>query len=344
MRRLTPALLFLSVFVFAVAEPAHAGFWGWLDNLSGPGEFHSQQIELRLVCFGAASPLGEVPRSLAETQAAIDRYAANPTPEMLTAARAAWRNLSARFAAWTKLPPFIQPDQTTVSKMADFMRSTVAVEPDSARPALSGPSPILIKSLQDTVAALVDDARKPLSDQRMAANNVSAVGVLWSLCRESKFRRISIEMGVNFYHSFQSRTDWANGQQVNLTTFMPAISWHAIADPHYDVVDVGFGAGAYIATSSQFQRFSGLVLQPVRLDFHAPSQWSQYLTVPGSWKFLGGLATLVTYRYGFLLFPKGFEPNAFAGPGQQTPALPTELIRTGVVFVNLEPLARKLTW
>jgi ABC-type sugar transport system substrate-binding protein len=45
------ATLFLAVFLLIGPAPAQAWF-GWLDDLSGPGPFWGQQYEVRIACFG----------------------------------------------------------------------------------------------------------------------------------------------------------------------------------------------------------------------------------------------------------------------------------------------------
>lgn len=52
MRRLVLArFVCLFVFLLFLPVPAHALFWHWLDELSGPGGFNGYEIEVRLVCF-----------------------------------------------------------------------------------------------------------------------------------------------------------------------------------------------------------------------------------------------------------------------------------------------------
>ena len=51
MRSIKVSLLLGALFVIMMPAPAHAWF-GWLDNLSGPGPFIGDEIEIRLVCFG----------------------------------------------------------------------------------------------------------------------------------------------------------------------------------------------------------------------------------------------------------------------------------------------------
>src|SRR5262249_46320276 len=54
MRTLKTTVGFLVLFVLLSPAPAHA-WWGWLDELSGPGRFRGPQFDFRLVCFGPSS-------------------------------------------------------------------------------------------------------------------------------------------------------------------------------------------------------------------------------------------------------------------------------------------------
>lgn len=70
MRRLA-LVRFACLLVFlALPAPAHALFWHWLDELSGPGTFNGPEIEIRVVCFSEpgkekATPIEERKRAAA---------------------------------------------------------------------------------------------------------------------------------------------------------------------------------------------------------------------------------------------------------------------------------------
>ena len=51
MRTFKATLLFLAVFFLVTPAPAQAWF-GWLDDLSGPGPFWGEQYEVRVACIG----------------------------------------------------------------------------------------------------------------------------------------------------------------------------------------------------------------------------------------------------------------------------------------------------
>jgi hypothetical protein len=91
----------------------------------------------------------------------------------------------------------------------------------------------------------------------------------------------------------------------------------------------------YWFTSTGFPSLQGVVLQPARLTFRAPSSWSGKELK--DWK---RWAAIPVYGIGVTMFPAGFEPNDFAGVGDKSVRLPRELLRTQYFFVNLEPFLR----
>jgi hypothetical protein len=51
MRRVGVILTVCLLAILALPVPAHALFWRWLDELSGPGGFNGYEIDVRLYCF-----------------------------------------------------------------------------------------------------------------------------------------------------------------------------------------------------------------------------------------------------------------------------------------------------
>jgi hypothetical protein len=56
MRRPFVTLILLACFQFLSPAPAHAQFWRWIDELSGPGSFNGVVLPWRLVCIGGQPP------------------------------------------------------------------------------------------------------------------------------------------------------------------------------------------------------------------------------------------------------------------------------------------------
>ena len=180
----------------------------------------------------------------------------------------------------------------------------------------------------------IEAANKTIRAVNSLVASTRSVGVLWSFCSPTKIRRVSIDLGITDLRTDDDR--FAGGNRLRLTTMIPSVSWRVFDDTRYDVVDVGMGGGGYWFSSEGFASFSGIVLQPWRIDLHAPSSWSskphrspkRWLAVP-------------TLRLGQLLFPAGFETNAFnAGPGTPAGRIPGELVFSKSIFMNVEPLIR----
>ena len=163
---------------------------------------------------------------------------------------------------------------------------------------------------------------------------MSSVGVLWSFCSPEKIRRVSIDLGITYLRADDAR--FADGNRLKLITMIPSVSWRVFDDARYDAVDVGIGGGMYWFSSVGFAPFNGVVLQPWRVDIHAPSSWSS--KPPGD-RYGRRWLALATLRLGHLAFPAGFEPNAF-NPASGTPVgrIAGELVFSKSIFLNLEPL------
>lgn len=106
-----------------------------------------------------------------------------------------------------------------------------------------------------------------------------------------------------------------------------------ITDPNWNFVDLGSAAGVYWFSSEEFEGFKGFVLEPVRIEFHIP---------PGTTKDLTRAIaqTIFNVRFSMVVFPHGFERNAFAGAGDRNPPLAAEWTKSIMWLVDVQPLAR----
>lgn len=145
--------------------------------------------------------------------------------------------------------------------------------------------------------------------RRGAAPRALPIGFLYSACdldEKNEWRRGSIEVGMRFLWTYDER--FAQGRRMNFTTIEPVFTWSIFNDPNRNIVDYGMGAGFYWVASEAFPTVSGGFLEPIRFDFHLPSnqddtEWKRWLRVS-------------IVRYGWIVFPGGFEPGAFApNPG-----------------------------
>jgi hypothetical protein len=169
-------------------------------------------------------------------------------------------------------------------------------------------------------------------------------GITFSACkvRPGETRRASIDLGFRLlrYTDDSASNAFAGGNSISLSTFVPAFEWRVFTNPRIDVVDAGVGAGVYFFTSlgsspGGFNSFSGLIVEPVRLDFHAPT----VLTRDHWW------AAIPNLRFGLIVFPGGFDTNAF-GPlltGDKARRIDAEWLKNFGIFFDLEPIVRRFS-
>jgi len=161
------------------------------------------------------------------------------------------------------------------------------------------------QAVADAIAALdayehAAEAMAGIADMGVALP-LPAPGYIFSACRlrENERRRAVIDIGMRFLWTEDDR--YANGEQINFTTIEPAFSWSVFDDTRYDVVDYGIGAGFYWVSSKAFPALQGGFLEPIRLDFHLPTDAAR------KWRYLRALV----FRIGVLTVPGGFDRGAF---------------------------------
>ncbi|MBM3821128.1 MAG: hypothetical protein FJW14_19220 [Acidimicrobiia bacterium] len=162
---------------------------------------------------------------------------------------------------------------------------------------LSGPGPWKGVVFGARLLCIVAD------DGQQVETRVLPVGVFVSSCdlEGNEWRRASFDVGMRFLWTNDSR--FASGRRISLTTLTPSFTWSIFKSRDRNFVDYGVGAGRYWVASEAFPTVSGAVLEPLRLDFHAPTSAPAWQRIP-------------VLRVGVLVFPAGFEPTAFApSPG-----------------------------
>jgi hypothetical protein len=328
-------LVLPTVFLLIAPAPAQA-WWAWLDDLSGPGKFRGPQFEFRLVCFGEESEAKRLVELYTAAYSMTSKVASNPGERIapLREAEEAWDKFIGELNASQITFPILDP-----SKVAEAS-GTIRREFTTFRAAMSAPPPAGTASPIDEFFRVVNPQVQPLIAREVRGiSSISSTGIFLSACSTDKKRRSSIELGASFLYA-DGNSSFANGQQIRLTTLMPEFSLRVFTDPRFDFLDAGLGAGIYWFTSKGFNSFSGVVLQPGRLDFHAPTLWSTYPLDGGS-HILRRIAAAPTFRFGLTMFPAGFSADAFAGVRDKRVRIPGELIPSWSLFINLEPFVRK---
>lgn len=288
--------------VHAALPAAAYAWWGKLEKLSGAGPFSGETYEFRVVCFGETSRASQL------TAEAIDLSARARARERMPGNDNDWDDAAAKWVqageAWARElhEPFTLPTPGQGSR----------------------------QTAEDLEIELASTARRG----RAMLTATSSAGVLWSLCKPDKQRRLALDLG---WTTWDAKPDpgYAGGAPINLDMLVSSVSWRLLADTKFDFVELSAGGGVYWFTSTGFEALNGVVLQPGRLTFRAPSSWSGARL--SDWR---RWAAIPSYAVGITMFPAGFEPDDFAGVGDKAVRLPRELIRTQYIFLNVEPFLR----
>jgi hypothetical protein len=168
-----------------------------------------------------------------------------------------------------------------------------------------------------------------------AVSSMSSSGIFLSLCGNRVERRSSLEAG--FYSWKTGGTpEFASNKDIHLDTVMAFYSYRVFDNPKYDVFDIAAGGGVYWFSSEGFETFSGVILQPIRADFHAPSRWASYPWTGKDGRAVKRLLAIPSFRWGAMLFPAGFDQGVFGPP--PNPRIGSDLVPTWAVFINFQPL------
>jgi hypothetical protein len=303
-------------------RPAEA-WWEKIEKWSGPGPFHGFHLETRLLCLmekidpardAAVTDLSDARRLKAE------KIQSTNIDDWKTVRVAFERALaSARVAAgpWASEARPFEP-----------VRQSAAQEGNTLPEIIARVSQL---ELATEVALIALDSHEPLNrllplpGAIVSGCNAHPTDITHKLER----RRASIDIGTRFdWTPDDALTDqYAHGKRISFTTLEPAFTFRLLPRGRFDVVDYGVGAGIYWVSSEDFPSFTEGFLEPIRLDFHAPSNASGRVY----W------LDVVSYRFGLLTFPGGFEPAALnATPG--TPRIPRDWVIVQGIYVDLTVL------
>jgi hypothetical protein len=187
----------------------------------------------------------------------------------------------------------------------------------------------------DTATTTTTETQGDLVDHNFSG------GVTLSACRArpGERRRASIDLGLRLLRYTDNSTSnaFAGGNSISLSTLVPSFEWRVFNNPRLDVVDAGVGAGVYWFSSlgsspGGFDSFSGVIVEPVRLDFHAPTVWTR-----DKW-----WTAIPNLRFGLVVFPGGFDTNAFGAnlTGDKAHRIDSEWLKNFGIFFDLDPIIR----
>ena len=160
-------------------------------------------------------------------------------------------------------------------------------------------------------------------------------GAIISACRipSGQKRRASLDLGMRFLKA-EGSDRFGQGKEISLTTLEPSFSWRVFDNEALDFFDYGIGGGVYWVSSEAFPSVRGVFLEPVRLDFHAPSMVQD----KKNWWWLA----IPVFRVAWLVFPAGHESSAFL-PGPGAPQrIARDRVRSIGVFVDLDEVITRI--
>lgn len=302
MRAFKTSFLLLTVFLLIAPSPAQA-WWGWLDELSGPGRFWGAEFDLRMVCLMQQAPW---PAVIAEASVA-----------------------SAQLASVAGEPNSLAAHKTAASKFNDIALSLPAAIGTPLRALQAADR---MQTFLDTFNDLPEPTKQAL-ERTISSVRASAVprvskfpgSVAWSSCTDRsasddspKIRHrdrhevLSIVMNYREYwnsdysHWGHANNDtYAGGEIIHLRIIEPKLSWPMSGG--LDVLDGQAGMGLYSFSSKGLPGTRvGLIVEPIRFDLHFPSKLAD-----AQRNFFARLPLALSFRTGVVLFPAGFAPDAF---------------------------------
>lgn len=195
---------------------------------------------------------------------------------------------------------------------------------------LSGPGPFKGWSFEARLVCFVDPTGTRASVEARFPSPLEAITASCKL-DDPEVRRAAFDLHMRFVWS-DNDARFANGQRIGLTTLAPSMSWNVIPKNSMDILDVGIAGGVFWFSSREFPSFSGAFIEPLRLDFHAPSNLKGHL-----WSVL-----IPRVRFALIGFPGGFEPDVFAPSPAAATRIPRDWVKNIGIFVDLDPLLRRL--
>lgn len=331
MRRTCALGIYAAILLLVPTTNAYA-WWEFVESLSGPGRWTGPDIDARIMCFVDTRSRPENKAAMELLDAARD---ATPSDEEV---RAAMNDIDARRAIldrWQKALPSWKNALESWERLAGANAFKASISTQAAldtrnraeqtfrsfgdalqsyeKARQSGTLTLAERAAfdQKVLSPLYAETERAIRAHETAVSGLRglarvgmavpmvAPGFILSSCRlaENERRRAAIDLSMRFLWTGDDRFV-PEGEKLYMTTVEPAFSWSVFDDANHDFVDYGIGAGFYWIASKRFPTVSGGFLEPVRLDFHAPSNSPRALR-------------MFIVRTGLLVFPGGFPPDAF---------------------------------
>lgn len=306
MRRFYLPLMFCTVFLSVVSTPAQAEFsWDWFDYLSGPGKFGGPMFSWRLVCLAERRPPDTKVRTRTETVTSVsgDTTIANTT--VTTTFPPGLR------AATSRQPG---PDGNATTETTDV---TTRVAPPPRTPEETE----AVAKAAEAAAAAAEQAKA--GEVRLT----SLLGFAGSACslKATEQSRAALDISFGLFHA--TDPNYAGGAKIGLTILEPSFSMHV-----WGPLDAGFGAGVAWFSSESFESFSRFIFEPARFDIR-PARWRE--SAHSLWE-------IFVFRLGWIVIPRGFEPNDFHPTAGTARRIPSEAVFYYAALLDAEPLMRAI--
>lgn len=337
MRRVCAVLFCCAVVQLTVPTRAYA-WWDFLEEFSGPGPFWGPDFDARVACLVDTSNTGARDAAKKASDAARSKSmdgVLTPGGEGSNVGRwkeamEAWEKARQKWETLAGGARYVGSKDKGDGEQAERKGRRLAAAKEQNAAALADAWREAAMAFEQSTRALQAAAADTGSKVRIAG------GVIYSACglKAGERRRASIDIGARLLWTRHKDDRFAGGEQIQLTTLEPAISWsvfNSSKTPWLDVVDYGIGAGAYWITSKGFPSLRGGFVEPARFDFHAPTK--------AYW-----LARVPVLRVSWLVFPSGFEPTAFVAnppvPGITPPVgqrIPRDKVFSWGIYIDLQP-------
>jgi hypothetical protein len=309
-------MAFLVVVIQAVGVTRADAWFGFFDELSGPGGWFGALLDLRLICFGPQSTATRIIQFDTSTIVSPDTF------------RAALTELDSILDELERTPALSQTDQVDGTRtLAEDIR---LARTGTQRLRSSGyPTE---REAQNRAAAEVSEVLEPLRKYvpplTAYSYSVAATGVTAFLCpADRQTRRASIDFGVNLWITKNAPRRFADGDHIWFLSFIPAFAVR-VADKPFQL-DLGSAAGLSLFFSDRLKPFHEPVLEPLRVYVRSPGRW---VNSTDGWR---RVVAKFTGRVTLFVFPEGFEENAFAAVGQRTERISPELKVNYGIYYNI---------
>jgi hypothetical protein len=327
-------------------------WWSWIRDLSPPGPFQGQQIDIRVICLGSQPEPISFEVVKAEAENASEAF--NKLPEQFTKPKTPPDLMKAVQLATELARGFIVRIQGLDAQALDEKAAVETVDTlDGQADRISALFSFYCSGLgvciDELTKAAVAFRELTVKEQQWARTKRyeqnrfrMSAGVGLSLCRPRNSGR---PVSVSFIGRFLDYTDpsetnaYAGGNQIDLTTLGLSVMYRprgSPADHWWDFFAVGGGASYYHFSSRDdepggFTNFSGWMIEAPRFELHVPSALRN---TDRKWRFVP------YFHFGWVRFVDGFDQNAFGHllTGPRAAPLPEHFVFTRTLFWDLTTL------